>query len=141
MTQNKFPDAAAAWDPLREQAQPTLIDIRTTERMRKANRFPVPETLLHIPGDFTLAIDCLMRAAYNQSDCDSASQAPDLNAPCNSQDSSENIDFVSSSDGDSQNSDEAVSADKEVSLSRFSNFPPGNAYSWRPKKTYRSEEL
>jgi hypothetical protein len=69
----------------------------TINRMKQAKRFPVPEKLLHLPYNFELQIDSLMHAAY-QSDMEE--EKASLNAPCNSQESMEEIDFNSSCGSD-----------------------------------------
>ena len=99
MTQNKYQDSAALWNPLKEQSEPTLINIKTIDKMKKAKRYPVPEELIHMPYNFKLVIDSIMQKAYNESDNDYNSQAskgPDVPAPCNSQESHEEIEFGSS---------------------------------------------
>ena len=74
--------------------------------MKRAKRYPVPEKLLHMPADFHLMVDSIMQKAYNESEDDYNSQAskePDVPAPCNSQESHEEIDFESSGESEYEN--------------------------------------
>ena len=78
---------------------PILNDLATIEKMKKAKRFPVPENLLHLPSDFDLNIDSIMHAAYNSDEMDQwADYKMKCDAPCNSQESNEMIDFESTSE-------------------------------------------
>jgi hypothetical protein len=45
-------DARTSWHPLRDSKTPILNDLATIEKMKKANRYPVPEKILHKPDDF-----------------------------------------------------------------------------------------
>lgn len=81
-----------------------LSDNQTLEKMKQAGRFPMPEKLLHVPDNFELQIDSLINAAYNTDLQEQwADYKPDIDAPCNSQESNEDIDFYSSSDESEKN--------------------------------------
>lgn len=88
------------YHPLKKVTGPTLNDLATIKKMEEAKRYPIPESLLHKPYDFELTIDSLMHEAYNNDDgiTEDDIPLPDLEAPCNSQESVEQIDFYSSSD-------------------------------------------
>jgi hypothetical protein len=52
LTHTKYTDARTLWHPLKDSKTPILNDLATIEKMKKANRYPVPEKLLHKPEDF-----------------------------------------------------------------------------------------
>ena len=103
LTQTKFKDALNLWHPLKEGKKgPNLNDIETIEKMRKAKRFPIPERLIHMPkvGNFDLNIDSIMHCAYANDEIDEwAEYKQEVAAPCNSQNSMEDLNFASSSEG------------------------------------------
>ena len=65
MCQTKYGDAQKLKHPLKEKKGPILNDESTIAKMKEAQRFPIPEKLLHRPMNFDLYIDSLMHAAYN----------------------------------------------------------------------------
>ena len=103
LTQTTYMDARTLWHPLKDSSTPILNDQATIEKMKKSQRFPVPETILHKPADFQLHIDSLMNDAYNSDENDdwtSIRDGLDMECPANSIESIEHIDFQSSSDDD-----------------------------------------
>ena len=69
--------------------------------MKTAKRYPIPEKLLHKPLNFELYIDSLMHAGYNSEENEAQSSLKqEIDAPCNSMESFEEIDFFSSSSED-----------------------------------------
>ena len=68
--------------------------------MKNAKRYPVPEKLLHKPGEWNLFIDSIMHTAYNSDENEEWANEVrcDIGAPANSMESMEFIDFESSSD-------------------------------------------
>ena len=52
LTQTTYKDARTAWHPLKDSNTPILNDLATIEKMKKSQRYPVPEKLLHKPDDF-----------------------------------------------------------------------------------------
>ena len=98
MCQTKYGDSHKLKHPLKEQKGPILNDESTIAKMKQAQRYPIPEKLLHRPLNFDLYIDSLMHAAYNSDENEEwANKKQDIDAPCNSIESIEQIDFYSSS--------------------------------------------
>lgn len=64
----------------------TLNDKLTVENMRKARRYPIPESLLRLPQNFELYIDSLIKDAFNR-DPEEEEQwnIQSIDAPANSQ--------------------------------------------------------
>lgn len=52
LTHTTYKDARGLWHPLKDTKTPILNDLETIEKMKKANRYPVPEKLLHKPENF-----------------------------------------------------------------------------------------
>lgn len=50
--------------------QPTITDLKTVKKMQASDRWPIPEQLINRPekGNFSLVIDSIMHAAYNEKD-------------------------------------------------------------------------
>ena len=69
------------------------------KKIIKAGRYPVPEILVHCPAGYDIFIDSIISHGYNSDEiCAGAEEEPDLDAPQNSEESDEEIDFDSSSE-------------------------------------------
>lgn len=69
------------------------------KQLLKVRKFPLRESLLHVPENWQLVIDSLITIAYNSDDQRiQAEKEPDLYAPANSMQSIEIIDLEASSD-------------------------------------------
>jgi len=101
LCQTKYGDARNLRHPLKEAKGPILNDQATIAKMKTAKRYPIPEKLLHKPLNFELYIDSLMHAGYNSEENEAQSSLKqEIDAPCNSMESFEEIDFCSSSSED-----------------------------------------
>lgn len=96
----KYDDAKHLLNPIRDTKGPSIKQARTIMQMMKSKRYPVPEILLNVPDEWDFFIDSLTAVAYNSEDNEIYGELqPDLEAPHNSIESLEEIDFDSSSDG------------------------------------------
>ena len=76
---------------------PILIDLETIYKMKKAKRYPIPEKILHTNNNFQLQIDSIIRQAYDNDEIEfAANNKQEIDAPCNSMESNEKIEFYSS---------------------------------------------
>ena len=123
MCQTKYGDSHLLKHPLKDQKGPILNDESTIAKMKKAQRYPIPEMLLHRPFQFDLYIDSMMHAAYNSDENEEwANKKQEIDAPCNSIESIEHIDFYSSNSEEEKapNLMEMASADGEHDEPQFS---------------------
>ena len=134
MCQTKFGDAINLWHPLKDNKNEiTLINMKTTHSMKRAKRFPVPEKLLHMWPKFDLHIDSLMHAAYNSdNEREEGNRQPSIGAPCNSEESLEQIDLEKDEDFEDNTGVEIVRKTKEQ-VDMYPDTKEGRLYTMRMK--------
>lgn len=95
----KFDDAKLLKNPLRDREGHTDKEIAIIKKIMNAGRYPVPELLVHCPQGYDIFIDSIISHGYNSDEiCGAADEDPDLDAPQNTEESDEEIDFESSSE-------------------------------------------
>ena len=88
--QLEYHDCLEMKNHLENGGKPTMMELETIKDMKKANRFPIPESLMGKPqkGKFRLTMDSIIREVYTQAYVEEwADYKPDVEVPYNSMES------------------------------------------------------
>jgi hypothetical protein len=103
--QLKYADKLLLIDPMKEMKKPTITDLITVKKMQASDRWPIPEQLINRPekGNFSLVIDSIMHAAYNEKDIlEWAAYRQELDVPYNSMESENEYPLEDSHDSEEE---------------------------------------
>ena len=79
-----------------------MTDLITIKTMKKYQRWPVPESLMGRPkGNFRLKVDSLVAEAYREESMQEwADWRPQIEVPCNSMESADDLKIIESEDSE-----------------------------------------
>lgn len=99
-----FTEGAIKYDDVKKLANPidgvqglSTKQVGAIKHMLRTKRCPMPDPILHMPGDFELFVDSLICRGYNSDEiAESSRYRQEIRAPNNSLESLEEVDFESS---------------------------------------------
>ena len=99
----KYDDWLQLKNPLRDRTGHNAKDMETVNKIRAAGRYPIPELLIGAEIGYDIFIDSIIQHGYNSDDMAKYASKPlEIEAPANSVESLEEIDFESSSSEDEE---------------------------------------